>query len=46
MVVVTRVEVPRNLTAQQEKLLREFASSGGQQVSAETQSFWKKMFGS
>jgi molecular chaperone DnaJ len=46
MVVVTRVEVPRKLTAQQEKLLREFASSGGQQVSAETQSFWKKMFGS
>ena len=45
MVVITRVEVPRKLTPQQEKLLREFASSGGQQVSAETQSFWKKMFG-
>jgi len=45
MVVITRVEVPRKLTAQQEKLLREFANSGGQQVSSETQSFWKKMFG-
>jgi len=45
LIVVARVEIPRTLTKEQERLLREFAASGGQQVSTESQSFWKKVFG-
>ena len=43
MVVVVAIEVPRKLSAAQEKLLREFAATENHDVMPETQSFWKKI---
>ncbi len=43
LIVLVRVEIPRKLSAGQEKLLREFAAGENESVMPETQSFWKKM---
>ena len=40
---VAKVEIPRKLTPQQEKLLREFAATENHDVLPESQGFWKKM---
>jgi molecular chaperone DnaJ len=44
MIAVVKVEVPRKLSAAQEKLLREFAATENETVNPESQSFWKKLF--
>jgi molecular chaperone DnaJ len=43
LAVVVRLEIPRKLTAAQEKLLREFAAGENEHVMPESQSFWKKI---
>ncbi|MBX3402024.1 MAG: molecular chaperone DnaJ [Phycisphaeraceae bacterium] len=43
LLVVTKIEIPRKMTAQQEKLLREFAATENHDVLPESQGFWKKM---
>jgi molecular chaperone DnaJ len=43
MVMVTKIEIPRRLTADQERLLRDFASTENHDVMPESQGFWKKM---
>jgi molecular chaperone DnaJ len=43
LVVVTKLEIPRNLTSKQEKLLREFAETENLEVMPESQGFLKKM---
>jgi molecular chaperone DnaJ len=43
LVVITRIEIPKKLSAKQEKLLREFAETEDQSVMPESQGFLKKM---
>lgn len=43
LAVVVKLEIPKKLTSQQEKLLREFAASENIDVSPETQGFWKSI---
>jgi hypothetical protein len=44
LVVIVRIETPRKLNKEQERLLREFAATEGVHgVSPESQSFWKKV---
>jgi molecular chaperone DnaJ len=43
LVMVTRIEVPRKLSKEQEKLLRDYAATENHDVLPETQGFWKKM---
>ncbi|MBX3386499.1 MAG: molecular chaperone DnaJ [Phycisphaeraceae bacterium] len=43
LAVFAKVEIPRKLTPQQEKLLREFAASENVDVSPENQGFWKSI---
>jgi len=43
LVVIAKIDIPRKLSAEQEKLLREFAATENTHVNPETQSFWKKM---
>ncbi len=43
MGIVVKIEVPRKLTKEQEKLLREFAATEDKSVMPESQSFWKKV---
>ncbi|HEX2836834.1 MAG TPA: molecular chaperone DnaJ [Phycisphaerales bacterium] len=45
MGIVVKIEVPRKLTKEQEKLLREFAATEDKSVMPESQSFWKKVLG-
>lgn len=44
LVVIAQIEIPDKLTAQQEKLLREFAATENQAVSPESKGFFKKFF--
>ncbi|MCC6426724.1 MAG: molecular chaperone DnaJ [Phycisphaerales bacterium] len=41
--VIVKIEIPKKMTAKQEKLLREFAETEDQAVLPENQSFWKKI---
>lgn len=43
LVVITKIDIPKKLTTEQERLLREYAASENTHVNPETQSFWKKM---
>lgn len=43
LVMVTKIEVPRKLSKEQEKLLRDYAATENHDVLPETQGFWKKM---
>ncbi len=43
LVVLTEVEIPRKLTPDQEKLLRDFAATEDHDVMPESQGFWKKI---
>lgn len=43
MVIVTKIEIPRRLTGEQERLLRDFAATENHDVMPESQGFWKKM---
>lgn len=43
LVMVAKIEVPRRLSKEQEKLLRDYAASENHDVLPETQGFWKKM---
>ena len=43
LVVASKVEIPRKLTSQQEKLLREFAASENLSVLPETTGLWKSI---
>jgi molecular chaperone DnaJ len=44
LVVIAKIETPRKLNKEQEKLLRDFAvTEGAHGVSPESQSFWKKV---
>ena len=43
LIVVIAIEIPRKLSAAQEKLLRDFAATENHDVMPETQSFWKKI---
>ncbi len=43
MVVIVNLEIPKKLSAAQEKLLREYAASENENVLPETQGFWKKI---
>lgn len=43
LLVGLRVEIPRRLTSQQERLLREFADSEDEKVMPESHGFWKKV---
>jgi molecular chaperone DnaJ len=43
LIVVIKIETPTKLSAQQEKLLREFAATENHDVMPESQGFWKKM---
>jgi molecular chaperone DnaJ len=41
--VVMKLEMPRKLTAKQEQLLREYATTEEKAVLPESESFWKKV---
>lgn len=41
--VIAKIEIPKKMTARQEKLLREFAETEDQAVLPESQGFWKKI---
>jgi len=43
LVVLARIEIPRKLTDQQERLLREFAETEDHEVMPESQGFWRKI---
>ena len=43
LVVVTKIEIPRKITQDQEKLLREFAKTENHDVLPESHSFWKRV---
>lgn len=43
LVAVAKIEIPKKLTGQQEKLLREFAQSAGLEVAPEPQGLWKSI---
>jgi molecular chaperone DnaJ len=43
LVIVTKIEMPKKLSAKQEKLLREFAETENESVLPESQGFLKKM---
>jgi len=43
LVVLTEIEIPRKLSATQEKLLRDFAETEDHDVMPESQGFWKKI---
>ncbi|MDP1661258.1 MAG: molecular chaperone DnaJ [Phycisphaerales bacterium] len=43
MIVLVKVEVPKKLSAEQERLLREFAKTENETVLPESQGFWRKM---
>lgn len=43
LIVGVKVEIPRKLSAKQEKLLREFAETEDKSVLPESTSFWKRM---
>lgn len=45
LVIAVRVEVPRSLTKDQERLLREFAATTDEQVLPESSGLWGKVFG-
>jgi molecular chaperone DnaJ len=45
LVVVVKLEIPRKLTKEQEKLLRDFAATENHDVMPESQGFWKKVKG-
>ncbi|MBA4120098.1 MAG: molecular chaperone DnaJ [Isosphaera sp.] len=45
MLVVARVVVPKKLTQQQERLLRELAATDKETVSPDSPGIWKKIFG-
>ena len=44
MVAVIKVDIPAKLSAEQERLLREYAATEKSVVNSETESFWKKIF--
>jgi len=43
MLVVVKIEIPKRLSAAQEKMLRDFAASENETVMPESQGFWKKI---
>jgi molecular chaperone DnaJ len=43
LVMVVKIEVPRRLSKEQERVLREYAASENHDVLPETQGFWKKV---
>lgn len=43
MAVVVKIEVPKKLSKEQEKLLRDYAAAAGNSVIPEGEGFWKKM---
>jgi molecular chaperone DnaJ len=43
LIVLAKIEVPRKLSKEQEKALREYAASENEHVLPESQSFWKKV---
>ncbi|MFT3685509.1 MAG: molecular chaperone DnaJ [Phycisphaerales bacterium] len=43
MIVVAKLETPKKLSAEQEKLLREFAKTENESVLPESQGFWKRV---
>ncbi|MGH7132851.1 MAG: molecular chaperone DnaJ [Phycisphaerales bacterium] len=43
LIVLAKVEIPRKMTKEQEKLLRDFAASENETVMPETQGFFKKV---
>jgi molecular chaperone DnaJ len=43
LVAVTKIEIPKKLTAKQEKLLRDFAETEDHTVMPESHSFWKRI---
>jgi len=43
LIVVAKIETPRKLTKEQEKLLREFAKTEDEKVLPESTGFWKKI---
>ncbi len=45
LVLTVKVEIPRKLSREQEKLLRQFAETENETVLPESQSFWKRVFG-
>lgn len=45
LVLTVKIEIPKKLSKEQEKLLRQFAESENETVLPESQSFWKRVFG-
>lgn len=45
LVVVTKIEIPTDLSKDQERLLRQFAETESEHVLPESTSFWAKIFG-
>jgi molecular chaperone DnaJ len=43
LIAIAKVEVPRKLTREQEKLLRQFAESEDEKVMPESSGFWKSI---
>jgi molecular chaperone DnaJ len=43
LIVAVSIQIPRKLTAAQEKLLREYAATENHDVSPESQSFWQRI---
>lgn len=43
LIVMAKIEIPRKLSAAQEKLLREFAAGEDERVLPESSGFWKRM---
>ena len=43
MIVVTKLETPKRLSAEQERLLREFAKTENETVLPESQGFWRRV---
>lgn len=45
LVIAVKIEIPKKLSKEQERLLREFAAGENENVMPESQGFWKKFFG-
>ncbi|HYD01155.1 MAG TPA: DnaJ C-terminal domain-containing protein, partial [Phycisphaerales bacterium] len=43
MIVLVKVEIPKKLSSEQERLLREFAKTENETVLPESQGFWRKV---
>ncbi len=43
LVIVTKIEIPKKMSQEQERLLREFAKTENHDVLPESQGFWKKI---